>query len=515
MSNKTLEKERIAKNTFLLYVRMFFQLLIGLYTSRAILNILGIEDYGIYNVVGGVVGLFLFINSSMSSSSSRFITFALGKGNKEHLQSVFSTSFLVHIIIAVLFLILAETIGLWLVCQKLVIPDGRMMAALWVYQFSVITCILNILNVPYNATIIAHERMRAFAGISTLDVVLKLFAVLALQWVTYDRLIYYSAFLFAIALFDWCLYRFYSIKHFEETSVKLKIQWNKFIFVEMCKFSGWSLLGYMSYAGIGQGINILLNIFFGPAVNAARGIAMQVQNYVNSFCLNFQMALNPQITKSYAQNDLNYMHSLIITSSKFSFYLLFFISFPLILETPLILHWWLGNVPEYTVIFVRLVLLLILVNIFANPIYIAMQATGHLKKYQLTEAIILLLIFPSSYFLLKFGNKPPYIVFIVQIIMEVVVTIVRLSIVLPMIRFPFVNYIKSIIIPVAVSVVIGAIIPICICCLLEESLHTFFIVCMASIICVGLSIYITGITKTERVFLKNRVSSVYNRIKHS
>ena len=328
--------KRIAKNTLLLYFRMIFMMAVSLYTSRVVLDALGVEDFGIYNVVGGVITLFSFVNGAMSSSTQRYITFELGKGNTSQLQKVFQTSMNVHLLVALLILFLGETAGLWFFYEKMVIPPLRMVSAFWVYQFSIFTMMIMVVSVPYNAVIIAHERMSTFAYISVFEVLLKLGIVYLLYLTSSDKLIVYAALLCFMQLLIRVIYGYYCSCHFDET--RYQWGWDSKLFREMLCFGGWNLWGGFAAVLFTQGVNILLNLFFGPAVNAARGIAVQVQGAVTQFSTNFQTAINPQITKSYAVGDYAYMHSLIFHSSKFTFLLLATISFPVLLETEMILQ---------------------------------------------------------------------------------------------------------------------------------------------------------------------------------
>lgn len=349
--NYNINNKRIAKNTFLLYIRMFFTMAVTLYTSRIILNVLGIEDFGIYNVVGGIITMFSFLNGAMSSSTQRYLTFELGKGEILQLRKVFQTSVNIHWLIALFILVLGETIGLWFLQEKMVIPSERLDAAFWVYQFSIITMMIMIISVPYNAAIIAHEKMSAFAYISVMEVLLKLGIVYLLYFTQLDKLKFYAALLCGMQLMVRIIYGLYCGRHFEETHYKWG--WDGKLFREMLGFAGWNLWGGIAYVFFTQGLNIMLNVFFGPAVNAARGLAVQVQGAVAQFSLNFQMAINPQITKSYAKKDFTYMHSLIFRSSKFTFLLLTTLSLPLFIKADLILNIWLAVVPDYTVTIVR------------------------------------------------------------------------------------------------------------------------------------------------------------------
>lgn len=323
MSTDSANSKRIAKNTLLLYFRMLFMMAVSLFTSRVILNTLGVEDYGINNVVGGIVAMFGFINSSMTSATQRYITFALGKGEKERLKTVFSTSLQIHSLIALLIVLLGETIGMWFLYNKMQIPSDRMEAAFWVLQCSIVSTVVMIISVPYNAAIIAHEKMSAFAYISVLEVVLKLLIVYILVVFSVDKLILYAFLFLGIQIFIRFCYSIYCNRHFKET--KYRHVWDKALFKEMTGFAAWSLFGNLSAVLFTQGLNMLLNVFFGPAVNAARGVAVQVQHAIQQFVGNFQMALNPQITKNYAKGEMQEMYNLMYRSARFSFYLLFFL----------------------------------------------------------------------------------------------------------------------------------------------------------------------------------------------
>lgn len=504
--NTTENNKRIAKNTLLLYVRMFLLMLISLYTSRVILGVLGIEDYGIYNVVGGVVVVFSFLSGSLSTASSRFITYDLGVGDMSLMKKSFGTIMAIHLLLALMVFILGETIGLWFVVNKLQIPESRTDAAFWVYQFSVFSFIINIINVPFNAVIIAHEKMKAFAYISILDSVLKLLIVYLLLIIPFDKLIVYAILFFGIHVLDSILYCIYCLRHFEETNSKINL--DRQLFKKIFGFSMWTMNGCLAVAGYTQGVNILLNLFFGPTVNAARGIAVQVQMVVQNFCNNFQMALNPQLTKSYAQNDLKYMQQLLTVSSKFSFFLLYIISLPLMLEAPLVLQWWLGVVPEYTVKFLQLILCATMLVALSRPLVTSIHATGNIKKFQLIEGTMLLSIVPIAYILLKYFNVTPESVFLVHIIVEILTQYARIILVLPMISMTKKSYFKEVIIPILKVIFITPILPIIAYNNLENSIISFFIVCVISILSVIIGIYFLGCTNVEKNYIMSKIKHV-------
>ena len=511
MSQTTENNKRIAKNTLLLYVRMLFTMAIGLYTGRVVLNTLGVTDYGIYNVVGGVIAMLGFLTGSMSAASSRFITYDLGKGDMAVMKKTFGNILSIHFILAGIILFFGETIGLWFVLNKLQIPADRMTAALWVYQFSVFTSILSVISVPYNAAIIAHERMKAFAYIGIIDAVLKLLIVYMLLVIPFDKLKVYALLFFCIQVFDRVVYGVYCTRHFMET--KAKPTFDGKLFKEIFSFAAWTMNGNLAVIGYTQGINILLNMFFGPAVNAARGVAVQVQGVVQNFCNNFQMALNPQLTKSYAQNDLQHMHQLLKVSSKFSFFMLFFISLPLMFEAPLVLKWWLGIVPEHTANFLRLILCSSMLITLSNPLVVSVHATGRIKRFQAIEGAMLLCIVPIAYLLLKlFGVAPEY-VFCVHIVVEVCTQYARIRIVLPMIGMRVVEYVKEVVAPLVKVVVLAPILPLLVYHLTEPSVATFFLVCVVSVLSVSACVYFIGCTKREQEFANKKISAIILKFK--
>lgn len=447
MSNQTSDNnKRIAKNVSFLYFRMIFLLIVGLYTSRVVLNALGVVDYGIYNVVGGVVAMFSFINGSMGTATTRFLTFELGKSaTYEKIRLVFSTALLIHLGICFLILFLGETIGLWYVYNILVVPTERFDAALFVYQFSLTTTLIGIISVPYNATLVAHEKMGAFAYISIFEALANLAIALIVKYVNYDKLVIYGALLMLLQIVLRFIYGYYCSKHFQE--VNGKWMFDKVKFKEMSKFAMWIMNGSLAVIGYTQGLNLILNYFFGPTVNAARAIAVTVQLKVSQFCTNFQMAVNPQITKSYASNDLDYMYSLINNTSKYSFYLVFLLSYPIIIEADTILMIWLGTVPKYAVIFVRLTLLIGLVESLRMPMNTAIHSTGNIKYFQIFEGGASLLILPMALVFLYLGFSPVS-VFVVQLIMFVFIQIIRIIIVCPAIKMKKTKYFLEVVMPI-------------------------------------------------------------------
>lgn len=355
-------------------------IVVNLYTVRLLWQVLGVDDYGIYNLVGGIVLMFAFLNNAMIASSQRFISFELGRGDSERLRKTFSISVSVHVLLAVLVFVLAETIGLWFLNYKLNIPVGRMSAANWVYQCSVMAFLLNIVSVPYNACIVAHEHMKVYGYFGILDVMLKLGIVLLVARLPGDSLIEYALLILAVSATMRLIYGVYCSRHFEECKFsKFK---DRALMREMFSFAGWSFLGNMGFSVRDQGINILLNVFFNVAVNAAKGIANQVGGVINGFASNFTMAVNPQITKRYATGEVESMMNLVYNGCKLSLILMSIVVIPLIVSAPVVLRLWLGEVAPYTVGFLQLVLLLSLIECVVSPITTSIQATGMIRSFR-------------------------------------------------------------------------------------------------------------------------------------
>lgn len=510
--DNTQANKRIAKNTIALYLRMFIQMLIGLYTSRVILNALGVSDFGIYNVVGSVTAMLSFINGAMANATTRYITFELGKEDEGKENEVFCISMNIHIFIAILTAIFLETAGVWFLYNKMVIPQDRLNAAFWVLQFSIITTIISIVSVPYNACIIAHEKMGAFAFISLIQQGVTLALALFLPYYSGDRLIMYAIILMAVQLFIRYLYGRYCSKHFLE--VKYKLVHDKKLTTEMMKFAGLTMNGNIAWLGYTQGLNVLINMFSGIVVNAARGVAFTVQSKIVDFCNNFQTAIVPQITKSYAQGQYDRMHSLIINSSKLSFYLLLVLSLPIYVEIEEILKLWLKIVPEHTVNFVRIILLCSAVDVLRNPMNTAVHATGNIKKYQLIEATTLLFIVPIAYLFLYLGF-PPESAFIVQLVIFIIVQIERVFIVCPQIYMKKINYVNYILRPISKVFVTSVTLPILLLLLWpiqKDSISQCVIYFVISFLCAVLSVYFVGLNKSEKQKAKNIVLKIKAKI---
>lgn len=512
MTDSVQNNKRIAKNTLLLYVRMLFMMAVSLYTSRVVLNTLGVVDYGIYNVVGGVVAMFGFLNTSMATATQRYITFALGKGDYENLQKVFTTALQIHIFIAMLIILLGETIGLWFLYGQMQIPESRLSAAFGVFQFSILSTVVMIISVPYNADIIAHEKMSAFAYISILEVILKLVVVYLLLFVSFDKLILYALLIFVVQVLIRYCYGFYCNRHFPET--RYKHVFDKALFHEMTTFAGWNIFGALAGIISSQGLNLLLNIFFGPVVNAARAVAVQVQSVVLQFVSNFQMAINPQITKTYACGDMDEMRNLMFRSARFTFYLLFLLTLPILFETEFILRLWLKNVPDNTIIFLRIIICISLISSIVNPLAIVNQATGHVKNYQVVCGGILLLILPLSYVGLKLG-LPAYSVFIIHFFIEIIALFARMIMLRNLVGIKVKSYFKYIYNPILLVCILSCIMPSIIFVNMDATISRFLIVTVVCILFTGSTIYVIGLSQQERTFVRLKVINICKRIKEN
>lgn len=506
MKNNTMH---LAKNILFLYSRMLLTMLISLYTGRVVLNTLGIVDFGIYNVVGGIVAMFSLLSGSLSASVIRFITFELGKKNKEQLKKVFSTSVSIHIGLSIIILLFAESIGVWFLNYKMSIPASRLIAANWVLQYSIFTFIINIISVPFNAVIIAHEHMKAFAYVSIIEVTLKLLVVLILVNIQFDKLIIYALLVLCIALIIRIIYGIYCKRHFEECSYNFT--YDKQLFKEMTGFAGWNFIGASSAILRDHGVNILLNLFSGPAVNAARGIAVQVSTAISSFTSNFMTAINPQITKSYASKERDYMMTLIYQGARFSFYLLLLLSLPVLIETKQILTLWLKVVPDHTVSFVRLIMIFAIIESLSGTLITAMLATGKIRNYQILVGGLQMMNFPLSYLFLKLGLMPE-ITFIVAISVSMLCLTARLWMLKGMIEISLRYYIKHVLLNVLTVSFASTIFPSIIYYSYAPSIFRLLLIIFIGSISTLVSIYFIGCNSTEQNFITSKVVLLKNML---
>lgn len=442
--------KRIAKNSLLLYFRLFITMGISLYTSRIVLNVLGVEDYGIYNVVGGFVSMFSILSGTLTIASQRFLSFELGK-KKPDVQKLFSTTVSIHVLLTIAIFLLLEIFGLWLFNYKINIPSDRIHSANLVFHCSVITFCINTISVPYNAAIVAYEKMSAFAYVSVFEAALKLIAVFVLFKIEYDSLVMYSIFIMIIALILRFIYGWYCHSHFHEC--RYKFIFDKSVFYSLFGFCGWNLIGSSASILNTQGINMLLNIFFGVAINAAKGIASQVEAAINSFVSYFMMALNPQIAKSFASENYDYMNKLILVGSKIAFFLFWIVCLPILVNTEFILKLWLDSVPLHTVSFVRLGIIFALCQNLSQCLYSAMLATGNIKKYQIIVGGLSIMAFPLAWVFFKLGFDCQW-GYGAMIIFSVVCLIARLNLLQKMVPlFHYKRYLKKVICPIFYTIV--------------------------------------------------------------
>jgi len=500
---------KIAKNTIFLYFRMMVTMFVALYTSRVVLRVLGEDDFGLYAVVGGVTSMFLFLQGVLSSASSRFLTFELGTGSFEKLQKTFCTLVNTHIIIAVIIVLLSETIGLWFVCNKLVIPTDRLNAALWVYHISILTAVITVTQIPYNASIISHEKMNIFAYVSIIEVSLKLGIVYLLQIGNYDKLILYAILLFIVTTGIALFYRFYCVSKFKETHYKFIL--DKTILKSVTSFSGWSLFANLAIALGNHGTTIITNMFFGPAVVTARAIAIQVNTAAMQFVQNFRTAANPQIIKKYAAEDYTGSKNLLINSTRFSFYLMFLLGLPVILLANPLLQLWLEQVPEYSVIFLQLIIIQSLFSVFDISFFTALHTKGRVKENALISSFIIFIQFPIIYLMFKQGYSP-----VVLSYAGIVVYAISALIVKPILICKFVSYtfrdIMSVFTPCLKVCLVAVPIPVFINCYLDNSIIINFIfVCIASTICILTAVYYVGLNKDIRKII---ISFIRKKLLH-
>lgn len=503
MSGKS-ERPSITKNTIYMYIRMAISIIIGLYTSRLVLRFLGVEDYGIYNVVGGIVSLFIFLNNALSQATQRFLAFELGKNQYGVLQRTFAMCLNVHIIISILIVILAETIGLWLIYYKLNIPEFRLNTALYVYQFSIFAAVISITQVPYNASIFAHEKFNAYAMVSICDSIIRLLIAFMLSILNGDLLLYYGFFILCANVFQAIVYRIYCIKSFEEC--RYSFFWDKSMFKRIFTYTSWSLFGNLADTLADQGSNLLLNIFFGPAINASRGIALTVKASVAGFVYNFQSAANPQIVKRYAIGNIDSMISLVNKSSKISFFLFLLIMMPLCLEIDVVLQFWLGEVPPYLNSFTRLTLLTVLLQTIGGTLQSAIQASGRIKRYQVLVGGLKLFTIPICYIGLRCGCSPLWPFIVIMLIYGGVVY-VNLFVVKRELDYPIMNYLRNVICVDFVVLFISVIPPFIILQLFPFCELRYLITIPISIISILLTSFFVGLNNSERTWFLTLVKS--------
>ncbi len=500
--------KRIAKNTLYMYFRMGLTLVVGLFTARVVLNALGVHDYGLYNVVGGFVGMLGYFNGLLGQGTTRFLTIGLGRGDIPALKRTFSSLLTMHLAIAAFTLLVGETIGLWFVNHKLVIEAGRMSAANYVYQLSLFSALLGIMQVPYSATVTSHERMSIYAYVSIFDVVMKLLVVFLLLHVGGDKLILYATFYFIVGIITIVFYRWYCIRNFEECS--MVFSYDKQLYKDVFNYVGWNAIGTLAFMGNAQGMSVLLNMFFGTIVNTARGIAQTLCNYVNQFVTNFQTAVNPQTLKYYAAGEIGQMNHLIINNARYSSYLLLIVGLPVFLEPTYLLHLWLGQVPEYTVPFVRLTIIQLLVQAIDFPVGMGIHAYGKMRLPNLTSTVVYLMALPVTYVALKLGAEP-VIAYVTLICVYPVALCFDLWILNKFSGFPVREYLRNVPLRTAGIALASAVLPVAIQIMMEDNLLRFFLVVGSSAACSAVLVYYCGLSKSMRTKVVEFIKKKLNR----
>ena len=501
--------KRVAKNTVLLYFRMFVMMLVGLYTSRVILNALGQDDFGIYGAVGGVVAMFSILTGAIAGAISRFLTFELGKSDDNRLSAVFSTAMAIQLGLALIILLIAEVAGIWFLNAKMNIPDGRMGAANWVLQCSILMFLVNMWSVPFNAAIIAHEKMQAFAYISIAEALMTLGVAIFIKYTTGDKLVAYAILMLAVAFIVRILYGIYAKHQFQECRFRARLV-EKGIAREMASFSGWTFIGNGFFVLNTQGINILMNLFFGVRVNAARDVSVKFENAVSRFVNNFMTALNPQITKTYAAGSLSYMHELVCKGAKYSYFLVYLFALPIILEAPKLLEIWLVQVPEYAVVFVRISMISLLFMSAGDSFLKAINSTGKIALYQKTVLVTAVWVFPLSYLAFKLGGKPQ-VSYVIMTLVNIVVVLERVLIARKLVRLPLRKVFTDVVEKALLVTLTASIPPVLVWFLMPESLVRALVVSGISVLSVAIAIYFLGTTSGERDVVRGMVQRVFKR----
>ena len=499
----------------MLYIRMFLTMIVSLYATRVVLRALGEQDYGIYNVVGGIVVLFSFLSRVLASASQRYFAFEMGRKDYERLKQVFSITQILYVIVIIIIVLASESLGLWFLHSKATIPADRMFAANWIFQFSVISFSLSLFTTPYQADIIAREKMDVYAYIGILEAVLHLLLALALQFIPFsaDLLIVYGIMVLFNSVVVHGSYMVYALKRYEES--RFKFYWESKLAKEILSYSGWNLFGAMAGVARSQGINMLINVFFNPAINAARGVAYQINNAINQFANNFYTAVRPQVTKNYAKGDITATLSLVFSSSKLTYYLLLFVAVPIMVFAEPILDMWLSTVPDHTLLFTELVIIVALVDSISNPLMTLAQATGRIAVYQAVVGSLLLLNLPISYIFLKMGY-PAEVTMVVAIFIAVISLIARLIILRHLIAFPVRKYVSQVLVKVSLPTILSFVLVY----LLKIGVFPasdsvlLFLTKLAFAVCLTVAaILATGLNKREKDMLKGFVMNIIHRSK--
>lgn len=508
MSKYEGNNRRIAKNTLFLYLRMGVSMIISLYTARIVLSTLGDVDYGIFNVVTGCVAMFTFLNGALSGSASRFLTFELGVGNSERLRKTFSATLIVHLLLAVIIVLLCETIGLWFLDNKLIIPADRMYAAQWAYQISILMIIVSLIQVPFGALIIAHEKMGIYAYLSFLDIGMRLGLIFLLAYIPGDKLILWSVLLLIVNIIYTGIYIIYSNIKFKESHFIFHRETS--LYKRLLSYAWWDLIGNISGMLQGQGINMVLNMFFGPIVNAARGISYQVQGALNQFASNFTLASKPQIIKLYATNQIKEMMRLVEQSGCIAFYLSWIFTLPLALELKYVLHLWLGSYPEYTISFTLITLIMGLVVSLKSSRVSAIHATGQIKLSNITVGVILCSAFPLAYLALKLGLGPDYAL-IISVVVTFLSEIVAIFILRKYIEFSIIGYFLHVYLRCLGVAILSSLLPLLVYMHMTEGFLRLVVITLVSILSVSICVYFLGIDDHVRQTIN---STIRAKLKH-
>ena len=511
--NQSENNKRIAKNSLFMGIRMVIVLAITLYTSRVILRVLGVEDYGVYNVVAGFVSMFGFFNSSLSNGIQRFYNYELGKNGVDGARRVYNMAMLIQILLAIIIVLPTELIGIWYLHNKMVIPEGRMFAAEWIFQLSLLTFVLHIIQVPYTAAVMAHERMDFYAVVSILNVLVSLGAVFLIPYLKGDALILYGILTTFIALITLLLYLLYSKRNFKE--IVIERTFRSSLFKEMLSFSGWNIFGTLGHMLKDQGVNLILNFFFGPIVNAARGIANQVNGGLQSFVANITIPVRPQVVQSYSKGDLNRSLTLTYTISKLSCYFLLLMALPIMLEIDFVLKVWLGNnVPEYTSVFVVIMVLNAFVLNLNSAVSGLVHASGKMRVYQLCGGTISIVSVVVVYIAMLIWNIPS-IALIVLLVLDFIRQIVALLVLKNIINeFSLKKYVNEVVIPLIIVALLAMMLPMLIHHCMSESIMRFCVVLILSVLTVGGSIYTIGLNQVEKNLVKQLLINIRKKLKY-
>lgn len=504
MTNTAENNKRIAKNTMFLYIRMGIIMLVQLYTSRIVLNSLGIKDYGIYNIVGSIIIAFNFISIPLSTATQRFYNYELGKNNIDNVNKVFNLSLLIYGLIATILICIVEICGQWFIYNKMSLPLDRLDAALWTFHFSIFAFAISLLRTPFESLIIAHEKMSIYAYIGVIDAILKLLNAFSLMYIATDKLKLYAVNQFLITIIGFIIIFFYDKRKFKY--IKIQKVYDKDMFKSLISFSGWSLFGSIAVMLSNQGLNVLLNVFFGVAVNAAMGIASQVNASIQQFVGNFQVAFRPQIVKQFSSNQLSSLRLLIMNSSKYSFLLLYFLVCPLSFNISFILKVWLGNVPEYASEFCVLMMIYALLESLSAPMWMTIQATGNIKKYQIIISCVMAMNIIFSYIFLKIGF-PPVVVLEIKCCLDICYLVIRLFFIHKKIKFSIKEYIKNVGFPLLSIVLITCISVLIVHYYTYEGWIRIAISVIVFTIAFIPAVYFIGLNNSEKTTVKKMITN--------